>query len=486
MTRPPLLGAKALATTTPEGDPSQSPTLTAAATQMGVIMGTAAYMSPEQAAGRAVDKRGDIWSFGVVLYEMLTGQRLFTGGTVSHVPGAVVHVDPRWEVLPSTTPWSIRQLLRRCLQRDQKKRLPDAGAARLELDEVLAAPDARGTALAPLPQRTVWPRLLATAVAAGLLVGVGVWTLTSSGQPGSGPVVRFVVTPSADEALQIGRISRDVVFSSDGRLIVFRSGPPPGRLSIRRLDELSSTPLRGSEGGSNPFFSPDGEWVGFVDLRDQRLKLVSASGGSPLTVTTTTASRGMSWGADDAIVFATGSSGGLLQVSATGGEPVQLTRVDAGRGETMHSWPHALPNGEGVLFTAWSGSSESSRIAVVSRAGAVRDLIDGGSDARYSETGHLVYTAGATLRAVAFDQYTVEVTGDPVPVMERVNTKVSGAGNFGLSQNGSLLYVTGGPGSLVSLVWVDRKGKEERLPLDQGRYAHPRGPARNPLFDATR
>ena len=181
----------------------------------------------------------------------------------------------------------------------------------------------------------------------------------------------------------------------------------------------------------------------------------------------------MSWGADDVIVFATVDRGGLLQVPAAGGEPEPLTRVDGEDGVIAHLWPHVLPNGKGVLFTAWAGSSESSRIAVVSETGEVRPLISGGSDARYLETGHLVYGVGETLRAVGFDQDTLEVTGDPVPVLEDVNTKLTGAGNFSLSTSGSLVYVRG-VSNLLSPVWVDREGREEPLPLDRGSYAHPR------------
>ena len=233
---------------------------------------------------------------------------------------------------------------------------------------------------------------------------------------------------------------------------------------MRQLGELDATPLRGGEGASAPFFSPDGQSVGF--LTGGVLKQVSVLGGPAVTIVTPDDSpRGVTWGPDDTIVI--GGTSGLMRVPAVGGDPEPLTTVDPEQGEIQHSYPDVLPNATGVLFTAWSGYDESSRLAVVSlETGAVSYLLTGGSHPRYAPTGHIVYGVGGTLRAVGFDADRLQLTTDPVPVVENVNTRGSGAANFALAANGSLVYVSGagvGGGPQRSLVWVDREGNEEPL-----------------------
>ena len=305
--------AKAL-DTTPEGDPSQSPTLTVAATQMGVIMGTAAYMSPEQASGEATDKRSDIWSFGVVVFEMLTGQRLFTGKTVSHVLGGVLRVDPDWNTLPPATPQALRKLLRRCLEKDRKRRLRDIGDALTELDEAQTAPMPVATSLQPaqegagrrLQLTLAWAGVILT----GVITGLAVWTLKP--QPPQ-PVSRTAVSVAPSAAVSTNSGSDEVAISSDGTRVIYRSGD---ELHIRALDELEATPLRGTVTARNPFVSPDGAWVGFVANRT--LQKVSTQGGPAVTICELPDSlRGASWGDDDWIVFGTGASG-LFRVAAAG------------------------------------------------------------------------------------------------------------------------------------------------------------------------
>ena len=260
----------------------------------------------------------------------------------------------------------------------------------------------------------------------------------------------------------------EVAISPDGTRIVYGStvGEAGSQLYLRQVGELDATPLRGGEGGYAPFFSPNGLWVGF-EFGQQTLKKVSVLGGPAVTIAEGYSVRGISWGADDNIVF--GDPSGLMRVPAGGGQPEPLTRVDPERGEIAHRWPDILPNGKGVLFTAWSGSDESSRLAVVSlETGAVTYLLPGGSFPRYSPTGHIVYGVGGTLRAVGFDPERLALTSNnATPVVEDVATKAEGAGNFSFSAKGSLVYVMGADaegGAPRALVWVDREGREE--PLD--------------------
>ena len=243
------------------------------------------------------------------------------------------------------------------------------------------------------------------------------------------------------------------------------TGPNDRHLYVRPVNQLDATPLRGTEGGGYaPSFSPDGESVGFRD--GNTLKRVSILGGPALTIADAGSPvRGTSWGPDDSIVFVTTTSKGLLRVRSVGGEPKVLTTVDPEQGETDHWWPEVLPNGKGVLFTAWSGTDEGSRIAVVStETGQVTYLLTGGSNPRYSPTGHLVYAVGGTLRAVGFDAERLALTSDnPVPVVENVYMKTTGAASFSVADNGSLVYVSGsvaGAREQRSLVWVDREGGE--------------------------
>ena len=299
----------------PEGDPSQSPTLTAAATQMGVIMGTAAYMSPEQASGETTDKRSDVWSFGVVLFEMLTGQRMFEGKTVSHVLGAVLQVEPTWDALPTSTPPVLRRVLRRCLEKDRKCRLRDIGDTLADLDEAVTGPLPSDSAAARVTKPGGWQRVLPWV--AGFLLAV------ATGFAG------WILRPDSPERLHINRfvhvLSEGQAFTRTGRPIVALS--PDGRriayvadrqLYLRSLDELGARPIQGThENPTSPFFSPDGEWVGFWS--DGQLKRISIAGGTPVTLCEADNPFGASWGADDVIVY--GQPGGVMRVSANGGVP---------------------------------------------------------------------------------------------------------------------------------------------------------------------
>ena len=451
------------------GDPSQSPTLTAAATQMGVIMGTAAYMSPEQAAGKSVDKRSDIWSFGVVLFEMLTGERLFKGETVSHVLASVLKTEPDWALVGADTSQAILRLLRRSLKKERKDRLPDVAVARLEIEEALTVTDQPEETRSHTPTRPnstnalPWVAGLVLASIAGL---VG-WSLAPTA---TRPVERFVVRAAPSPSPSVSDYQSDIAISPGGIEIIYPAGSADSsQLYVRTVDQLDGTLLEGTDLGRDPFTSPDGAWIGFFSAAEESWKRVPISGG-PATDLFSSAppvsvgSRGASWGLDDTIVFAHGGVG--LFRGPVGGAPVPLTEPDASLGETRHYWPEILPGGEAVLFTVITDLSQGGAIAVLDlTTNSQKTLVPVGSRPRYAATGHIVYGVGGALWAVPFDLGRLEVTGDPVRVLEGVQTKGSTSVNFSLSGDGSLAYLAGDTqqGGQRTLVWVDRLGQEEQL-----------------------
>ena len=468
--------AKAL-DTTPEGDPSQSPTLTAAATQMGVIMGTAAYMAPEQAKGRVVDKRADVWAFGAVFFEMLTAAKPFTGKDVSDTLAAVLRIEPDLDALPASTPPRLRQVLQACLQKEPKDRVRDIGDVMLAVDGVFESTLSPPSDTASWSAGVGWKRQLPAGLGVFVLgaVAAGFWAEIGDTPP-LRPLQRFELNAPSSAPVRppATRNQPALAISRDGSRVVYRTteeapnAPGAGVLYLREVGQLEATLIRGTEGAHGPFFSPDGAWVGFNDARDSTLKKVSILGGPPVTICSLDDFlRGASWRTNGTIVFATHGSGGLLQVSAGGGEPERLTTVDPDR-ETSHWWPELLPGDHIVLFTAWSGTSEGSRIAALSLdTGEVTDVMPGGSYPRFSVSGHLVYAVGSTLRAVGFDPATRAIIGSPVPVVEDVTTGPLGAANYSLAEDGSIVYLLdagGGMAAQRSLVWVDREGRE--APLD--------------------
>ena len=469
--------------TTPEGDPSQSPTLTAAATQMGVILGTAAYMSPEQARGKPVDKRADIWAFGVVLYEMLTGARPFQGEDVSVTLASVMKSDVNAKALPSDLPQTLRTVIRQCLQKDPSRRIRDVGDVRLAMDGAFETPVPQTADVMATPRLRVWQRptpVAIAAVAVACVTGLAGWNLRPLFEAPP-DLMRFTITPPEGAPLASAPFVQDLAVSPDGTRIVY-SGVVPGgsQLHLRPIDQLDGAPLRGTAGGVAPFVSPDGEWVGFTDAGATTLQKVSMFGGPPVTLCESeNPITGASWGADDQIIFGT-FLGGLFRVSAGGGEPEALTRVDDEQGVTSHFWPSVIPEAQAVLFVTATGSPATGhRLALLSLdSGEVTDLGLAGTSPRYVATGHLVYADfDGSVRAVAFDRTRLEVTGNPVPVVEGVMVKTtSGAANFTVSEAGRLVYIGGpaGGSGVRSFVWVDRDGREEPLPLPPRAYATPR------------
>ena len=429
---------------------TNSPTMMSG-TREGVILGTAAYMSPEQAQGQTADARSDIWAFGVVLYEMLAGQSGFGGDTAVEVLSNVLKADPDWTALPASAPPSIRSLLRRCLQKDPRQRLRDIADARFQIEEALNEP-ATPLAVAervPVPQGR--ERLLlgahgrrwraAGAIALAVLGGVAGWFLahrSASTTPAS--VVRLSI-PSLEPPFRFPFGSRHLAISADGSRVAYASA---SRLWIRRLGQKEAVAIDVAS-SSNPFFSPNGEWVGFFDGGGGGLRSVPALGGTPVQlVTTSDRPAGGTWRADGTIVFAT--SGGLYQVSENGGEPRLLVKPDPRRKERAYLWPQFTPDGRSVLFTIVPDDSiEGAQIAALDlKTLKASVVLKGGSAARYASTGHLVYASGQTLKAIVFDPDTQQTRGDPVslPDIEIATTPDNGAAEFAFSETGTLLFVT--------------------------------------------
>jgi eukaryotic-like serine/threonine-protein kinase len=467
---------------------ANSPTITSpvAMTAAGIILGTAAYMSPEQARGKVVDKRTDLWAFGCVLYEMLAGLRPFGGDNVTDTIAAVVRADPDWSKLHADTPTAIRRLLRRCLEKDRLRRLPDAADARLEIDEASSplASDANMEHAAHLATGAVvagWQRLLpwASAGALGIALMIVMW---APWRPVVAPrVTRTTITTSGPSALTIDRLGGDLALSPDGTHVVY-VGNNGSQLFVRALDALEPVAIATGRSLRGPFVSPDGQWVGFLDAV-VTLKKVAITGGPPITLATLDeGARGATWTPDNTIIFATyNPATGLQRVSADGGTPEVLTRPDHAHGEADHLWPEILPGGGAVLFTITSqtGGLETAQVAVRDlRSGTQKVLLRGGSHGHYVASGHLVYVAAGTLRAIPFDPTRLKTHGSAVPVLSRLVTKDTGTGDFAVATDGTLLYLDA-PGGLAAanartLVWVDRSGNEEPVAAPPRGYQHPR------------
>ena len=469
--------AKALEPSSSAGvDATASPTITSPAmmTGVGVLLGTAAYMSPEQARGKAVDKRSDIWAFGCVLYEMLTGKRAFAGDEVADTLAKVLEAHPDWLALGAAVPLRVRELLHRCLEKDARRRLRDIGDALADLQDVATASvEYRATGSTPNLSVSRWRvaaaglTILSLGLAAG---GVGVWRITEQRDVG---VLRFDITaPGIETALAASR-GGNLAISPSGREIAFNGVG----VHVRSLDRLEVRSLAGPN-SQQPFMSPDGEWVGF--LEGSTLKKVRVTGGPVLTIASTggTTLEGASWGTDDTIVFTTNNASGLLRVSATGGEPTPLTSVSTQDGEVEHQWPEMLPSGRAVLFTISRGGSgmEGAQIAVLDLTTGDRHVVvPRGGQAHYIRTGHLVYGIDGALWAVPFDASRLVTNGSPVQVLADVRTTPAGGADFAVAQDGSLVYISGG--ALVErrrLVWVDRQGREQAINAPIRAYAQAR------------
>jgi serine/threonine protein kinase/Tol biopolymer transport system component len=479
---------------------ANSPTMTSPATQMGMILGTAAYMSPEQARGRTVDRRADIWAFGVVLYEMLTGRRAFEGEDVSDVLAAVLRQDIDWTALPVTTPPRLRRLLERCLDRDVKTRLRDIGEARIEIARIEAgSPDSLVSAATTTPAAppSRWSRLLPWAAAGLLGAGLAValfqwapWRTTPVPTPRT-----LLASIGADASLPI-TAGASAILSPDATMLAFvarQSGQPPA-LFARKLDQLQATALAGTDNAASPFFSPDGQWIGF--FADAQLKKVSVTGGAAIKLSDAPNGRGGTWTDDDAIVFTPESGNGpntrLKRVPAAGGAPADF--VSLSEGAVTQRWPQALPGGVGVLYTEHSTPDNwnDATLVVASLSGETSKIIlRGGYYGRYVAAplpaglgrrslgggGHLIYMNQGTLFAVRFDLDRLEVVGPAVPVLEGIATSstVTGGAQLALSTDGTLVYLPGGAGTTTYAIdWITREGSTSALRATRANWSNPR------------
>jgi serine/threonine protein kinase/Tol biopolymer transport system component len=433
-----------------------SPTVTLA----GVILGTAAYMSPEQAKGRPVDRRSDVWAFGAVLYEMLTGQRAFRGDDVADTLAAVLRGEPVWATLPADTPPSVVRLLWRCLQKDPRRRLQHIGDARLELTDLdSTAPRA---SVAPA-RRRIWP--LAVAAAAGAsAVGLAVSVFTQP--PVAGPLVRFSI--SAPELLSRASGSgSSIALSPDGRTLVYAVGGTRPGLERRQLSELSAEAVRGTEGGTRPFFSPDGEWIGF--FADGKLKKVPVAGGQPLIISDASPNALGTWGDDGTIVVARPA---LSRVASSGGTLEEIL----GTGDGQFYQPELLPGSQAVLVQTRRPPNPG-YIEVIDLQTRARHQLLEGSSPKLAATGDLLFVRQGRIWATKFDTARLAVVGTAVPVVESVGS-VGGdfaEAMFTTSGDGTLVYVSGT--SSGTPVWLDRSGQatpafdDDRLELRQPRLS---------------
>jgi serine/threonine-protein kinase len=453
-------------------DLTNSPTITSPAmmTGIGVILGTAAYMSPEQAKGRVADKRSDLWAFGCVAYEMFTGKRAFEGEDVSDTLATVLKGQPDWSALPSDLPQPVRGFIQGCLRKDRRERISDSSTALYLLNQPAAAVEAPISQ--PLPQ-PAWRQALPAVI--GLLIGaaaagVVLWKTRS---PATAVVTRFAITLPAGQQLTLPR--QAVAISPDGSKIVYAAD---GRLYLRSISEIEPRAITGAEPAINPVFSPDGQSLVF--WTDGLLKRIAVGGGVPVTICATSLSPAAIAWEGESIMFVQGGVG-IMRVSANGGQPEMLVALSPAEGA---NGPQLLPDGETLMFTiarraAGGNPWDKAQVVVQSlKTDKRKTLIEGASDARYVPTGHIVYVAGGTLFAVPFDVVKLAVTAGPAPIVEgvrRVSAVPVGAAHYAFSNSGSLVYVPGpASGGQQDVMLFDRKGGAEPLKLPPGSYAYPR------------
>jgi len=445
---------------------SVSPTLTRAATRAGVLMGTAAYMSPEQARGQTVDRRADIWAFGVVLFEMLTGKKLFSGETVSDTLAAVLKTEPEWSALPAGTPWLVQRMLRRCLVRDRKKRLGWVGDARLEIEDAVAEPEPEEAA----PSSRVFPRWwAATALLVFALAASLVWGIRRGNVETPRDVLRLTVSVSQDVDLAPGYTdARALTLSPDGTLLAYVGRTENGRqLVLRRLETDEVIPVPATANAQTPFFSPDGDWLGF--LESGSLRKWAVKGNQP-AVTLAMGRTSSSWGDDGFVYYTERGAREISRVSASGGEPELVARHDEGASLDLVC-PMILPGGEALLVS----HRQAPGIELVDlTTGSWTTLLENGACGEYAPTGHLIFHRGTTLYAAPFDVEGLAVTGAAVPVLEEIAVSIGQTyRNVAFSRAGHLVYLPDVGLGARKLVRVDRDGQVEPLDAAPGAYFGP-------------
>jgi serine/threonine-protein kinase len=433
-------------------------------------------MSPEQAAAKPVDKRADIWSFGVVLWEMLTGRELFSGETISHTLADVLRAEIDVRKLPAGTPAAVRELVRRCLDRDTKTRLRDIGEARIAIQKYLANP-VEDTVLpsSAAPRRR---SRLPWAFFVGPLVALAI--VAPRWWPANGPVeqplLRLDLNLGAD--VKFGEERSSPVFSPDGTKLVYVAPGPDSKphLWVLRLDQASAVMLAGTENAYGSFVSPDGRSVGF--FADGKLKKIGMEGSAPITLCDAPFGRGGSWGEDGSLAFVPNTSGVIFRINSAGGIPTPLTQLDLAKSEVTHRWPHFLPGGKALLFTSHKqpGGFDAAAIELVSLPDGRRKTIhQGATFARYLPSGHIVFVNRGTLFAIPFDLRRLETAGSLFPVLEEVvYSSIAGSAQFDVSRNGTVVYLAGkSDGSGRTVQWLDVSGSLRPLLAKPGLYASP-------------
>jgi eukaryotic-like serine/threonine-protein kinase len=471
---------------------AQSPTMTMAATQAGIILGTAGYMSPEQAKGRAADKRSDVWAFGCVLFELLTGKRAFDGEDVTEVLAAIVRGEPEWQALPADVPAPMRELVRRCLVKNKTERLADMSVVLFVLNERasgvsgpggVSADPASGSA-DPSAQSSRSSKSISLPIAAGLMAIAALITAgamafwpraTASGTGGGAAATRAahlsIALPDGDELAWLREMP--LAISPDGTQVVYAAlHDGKSFLFLRQMTDPAPKLLPGTEGGKSPFFSPNGQWIAFFAQR--KLKKITVGGTALGDLADAIDARGGAWSGDDVIYFAPTNVSNIWKVPAGGGAATEVTHLDRAKGEISHRWPHVLPGDRAILYTAWTGPGpdEHQILELSVDSSEPRVLIKGGDTPRYLPSGHLTYGRLDGLYAVPWRPGQGDLNNAvPVTLTETPMLDGEGASDYVVSSNGTMAYVAGGAARLATrLVWVDRAGKTEALPLPEREY----------------
>ncbi|MCZ6725838.1 MAG: protein kinase [Acidobacteria bacterium] len=475
--------AKAREPEVSDADLTRSPTLTAQMTRAGVILGTAAYMSPEQARGEVLDQRADIWAFGAILYEMLVGRPAFSGDTVADILAAIIERDIEWAELPEATPWRIRELLRRCLQKDLRQRLHAIADARIELQEALSEPDeemvegAASSANFWERMRTAW-WMLPAAIGVGLVAAWITWRLLEAPAGAPPGAVRVGVSMPPGVSIDADGLRPGVDLSPDGQWLVFVGTQDGKRMLFKRsLKRFELTPISGTENARSVFFSPDGSWVGFWDYSAGQIKKVALSGGVPQVLCDAPNAWGATWGPNGRIVFSRGDRSGLWAVSEAGGEPELLIPTDLEDGTTSFTMPTFLPDGGAVLYSSWRGgfTAASARIEVLDLAsGETRVVTENAAAPRYLPSGHLIYGRGGRVEVAPFDLESRRIVGPSVPIPEPIFWDPGGVLHLAVSDAGTVAFVPGGHAPRRRLVYTNFQGGSEVVAGDPRGYEYAR------------
>jgi hypothetical protein len=454
---------------------SELPTQQDAITAEGAIVGTLRYMAPEQLESKEVDARTDIFAFGAVVYEMATAKRAFEGKSQASVIGAIMSSEPLpMSSLQPMTPPALDRIVKKCLAKEREDRWQSAKDLTDEL-KWIAGGSAESSKVAVLETKSAkkgWQRRLGLALAAVAVAAVGAIAIWKFKPTPPVPVTRTVIALPPDQ--QLAGLDQPVVaLSADGSHLAYVASlrGQVQQIFLRAMDSLEARPIPGTEGAINPFFSPDGQWLGF--FQGGALKKISVSGGAAVTLSSVGDPRGASWGSQRTIIFAGGSAGALSQVSDEGGGSRPLNQLE--KSDSTHRWPEVLPGGKVVAFAAGAGGGNPRIVIRSIQTGEQRDFGQGATYPRYMPSAHLIYAQGTTLTAVPFDPERLEIKGTAVPVVEGVAVSSNGAAQYSTSATGSLLYVSGGA-TLVQrkLVWVNRNGKEEVLAAPPQAYGYPR------------